>query len=177
MQNTLRYLADPAPIYFKDGRCLKLVGQPYKAPEHSVHGGRGNGINIQSSSSSVLPPKFVASDFNGEQFTVRLATDPDLSLEVNYRKMEANNGCSLWFIGGHREWAVRWVLNNDGTLSPAQNKSVVLGEQDGKPILVSSQSPQRLIIEHAADVVAKITKELAVAAEAAAAKIKAYLTP
>lgn len=124
-----------------------------------------------------MPPSFIATDFNGEQFAIRLASDPDLSLSVGYGKFEANNSCSLWFSTGHPEWAHRWVLNSDGTLSPAKNKSLVLGDQDGKPTLFDSQSPQRLIIEHSAEVVARITKELEIAAAATAAKVKAYFTP
>jgi hypothetical protein len=76
---------------------------------------------------------------------IRLASDPDLSLEVNYRKMEVNNTISLWSCDGHREWAVRWFLNNDGTLSPAQNKSLVLGDHGGQVRLVAPQSPERLV--------------------------------
>ena len=91
--------------------------------------------------------------------------------------MEVNNTISLWSCNGHREWAVRWFLNNDGTLSPAQNKSLVLGDHGGQARLVTPQSPERLVVEKGAEVVARIAKEQASAAEVAAEKVKAYITP
>ena len=62
--------------------------------------------------------------------------------------MGADNAIALWSCDGHPEWAARWVLNKDGTLSPAQSKNVVLGDHSGHAELVGPDSPERLIIKN-----------------------------
>ena len=95
------------------GISLNLRGKPYKMDK-----GRGRGICFGPASEAAM---FIA-DGSIHSMAVRVADDPELALEVNHRKFEKGNKLSAWFSKGHPEWALRFTLNADRSLSPLDNK-------------------------------------------------------
>ena len=61
---------------------------------------------------------------------VRLEDHGLLALEINFRKIEPGCCLSLWVNSQHQEWASRFCMNNDSTISPIENKNLVLGLGD-----------------------------------------------
>ncbi len=99
---------------------------------------------LKTASTRLEPPSFTRDTalaglgFMGG-FALRLTSDPALSLECEGRKFNVGDRVSLWSVDGHPEWAVRWVLNDDGTVSPLNNRDVCLGVNSGTntPMLVA----------------------------------------
>ena len=98
------------------GISLNLRGKGYKVKGQ----GRGCSVCFDSAASAT---KFVA-DGNLHNMAVRVADDRDLSLEINHRKFAVGNALSVWSNDGHPEWALRFTMNGDGSLTPLR---------DGKP--------------------------------------------
>jgi hypothetical protein len=120
-------------------------GGDYHAKE-----GRGCGICLGHTDDALL----FTLDGDATNTSLRRADDTPLALEVNHRKFELNGSLSLWHCKGHAEWACRFCLNPDGTLSPAQNAEVVVGVAGtGKTELVlvdKGDEARRLIFRSAA---------------------------
>jgi hypothetical protein len=157
-------------------RALYLSGAPYVLPQYK---GRGQQLRLGPCSAGLLPPSFTPDSGGASDFALRLSADPGLSLEVAHRKFEAGSACSLWSCDGHPEWAVRWVLNGSGTLSPAKGRGLVLG-LDGatqKLQLMAPDSPQRLVLERSAGALERLRAEAQAAAAALRAQARALGTP
>ena len=115
------------PLVFKI-RCLgdtvyniSLQGSVYELPQFN---GRGMGLSIEEGIPSLC---FTCEGEPSKSMAIRKSDDRALSIEVNARKFVTGSQISLWSIKGHPEWACRFSLNSDMTISPAENKEVVLG--------------------------------------------------
>ncbi|GMH77173.1 hypothetical protein TrLO_g6502 [Triparma laevis f. longispina] len=121
-----------------------LAGSPYVLTEHN---GRGHAIRLGTilhCSEFILDGDIT--DNNG--IAVRLSSDPDLSLEVNFRKYTDGAELSLWSVNNHREYAVRWRYYGDGTIGPLENEELCVGRHasdGGKLILVSRDSTLKVV--------------------------------
>lgn len=111
--------------------------------KYSSKAGRGHGLQFGSAGSAAF---WKQEGKNGEM-ALRLADDLDLSLEVAFRKMNVGDNLDTWFCNGHREWACRFQLNSDGSLSPSKNSGVFVGVKKGdrRLCLVGRGSPLRIL--------------------------------
>ena len=144
MGNTSSGPLAPDPVFFEGDspQALFISGAVYVLPNLK---GKGCQLSVLKTASTRLePPSFTRDTtlaglgFMGG-FALRLTTDPALSLECEGRKFSVGDRVSLWSVDGHPEWAVRWVLNDDGTVSPLNNRDVCLGLNSGTntPMLVA----------------------------------------
>jgi hypothetical protein len=115
------------PLVFKI-KCLgdtlfsiSLQGSVYDMPKFN---GRGMGLSIEEGAPSL---RFICDGEIGKSMALRKSDDRGLSLEVNSRRFVLGSQISLWSINEHPEWACRFCLNSDLTISPLNNKEVVLG--------------------------------------------------
>ena len=84
---------------------------------------------------------------------LRRLDDPDLALEVAWRKLEVGTPLSLWHNTGHREWACRFRIHADNTVSPIDwhtgiASDLVLGVKGGSMEVVlvrPDDTPRRLV--------------------------------
>mmetsp|Transcript_28452 Transcript_28452/g.37187 ORF Transcript_28452/g.37187 Transcript_28452/m.37187 type:complete len:709 (-) Transcript_28452:570-2696(-) len=144
----------PFPLLFKSPHCewfgeranaIILNGGPYHLKQHN---GRGNGICVGSSAEALL----VSMDGPCDNMVIRIFGDEELALEVNHRKYEVGSSLSLWSCIGHKEWACRFSFNEDRTISPVNNGSVMstlaVGVEEGGQglILVSRDDLERRIV-------------------------------
>ena len=100
--------------------CLKGAGYSFKKGKID---GCGHGICVGSAEGSC----YFVMDGTWEKMALRIDHDQDLALEVNYRKMTVGTAISTWCTKGHREYACRFCLNPDMTISPKGVSSVALG--------------------------------------------------
>ncbi|CAE7703756.1 unnamed protein product [Symbiodinium sp. CCMP2456] len=103
--------------------------------EAGPHGGRGQGIQLHAATAAA---KF-RMDGPKDNMAIRKHGDEDLAMEVAHRKMVPNSDVTLWCVGlhePHREWACRFCMNDDGTISPCDKgnpcKDVVIGVHLGE---------------------------------------------
>eukprot|EP00439_Symbiodinium_sp_Y106_P022339 s799_g2.t1 len=103
--------------------------------EAGPHGGRGQGIHLHAATTAA---KF-RMDGPKDNMAIRKHGDEDLAMEVAHRKMVPNSDVTLWCVGlhePHREWACRFCMNDDGTISPCDKgnpcKDVVIGVHVGE---------------------------------------------
>ncbi|CAE7747088.1 unnamed protein product [Symbiodinium sp. CCMP2592] len=103
--------------------------------EAGPHGGRGQGIHLHAATTAA---KF-RMDGPKDNMAIRKHGDEDLAMEVAHRKMVPNSDITLWCVGlhePHREWACRFCMNDDGTISPCDKgnpcKDVVIGVHLGE---------------------------------------------
>lgn len=105
-------------------------------------GGRGCPISIADASlrtdDVIKPTSFVLDGDPQSSFALRLASDPDLALEVSFRQFEPGTELSLWCLGlgrdVHRDAACRFKLDAATKhLLPVQSDLVAVGiREDGK---------------------------------------------
>eukprot|EP00518_Triparma_eleuthera_P018376 CAMPEP_0197564000 /NCGR_PEP_ID=MMETSP1320-20131121/29706_1 /TAXON_ID=91990 /ORGANISM="Bolidomonas sp., Strain RCC2347" /LENGTH=154 /DNA_ID=CAMNT_0043125881 /DNA_START=271 /DNA_END=732 /DNA_ORIENTATION=+ len=105
-------------------RAVILAGAPYSLAEHN---GRGHGIRLGSITAAAIFTIDGNLDDRSAGVSIRLKADPDLAFEVNFRKFEAGSNMSLWSVNNHREYAVRFCFNSDGTISPQVNQALCIG--------------------------------------------------
>ncbi|CAK9063091.1 unnamed protein product, partial [Durusdinium trenchii] len=114
-------------------------------------GGRGHGIFLGPLSTAPL----LFADGPPERMAVRRDDDRDLALEVNHRKFKVDNPLSFWANGFgencKREWAAKFCLHSDGTISPESQDHLVLGvrlNEHGVPsvVLVEARAERRLAL-------------------------------
>ena len=98
------------------GISLNLRGKGYKS-KGKGWSGRGCAVGFGSAASA---SKFIA-DGNVHSMAVRVANDRDLALEINHRKFEVGGHVSVWSNDGHPEYAVRFTVNADHSLTPLDN--------------------------------------------------------
>ena len=110
--------------------CIVLQGKAYDIPKAN---GRGMGLAIEERE-PVL--NFICDGEPHVSMAIRKNDDSELSFEVSGRKFEAGVQISLWSINGHPEWACKFILNSDMTISPVNNKEVVLGIIPNKKTLI-----------------------------------------
>ncbi|GMH85605.1 hypothetical protein TrVE_jg5190 [Triparma verrucosa] len=121
-----------------------LSGKPYVLKKFN---GRGHQVRL----GSIGKGQDFILDGNIEDnggIALRLASDPDLSLEVNYRKYEQGSEMSLWSVSGHPEYAVRFRYYGDSTIGPLENEELRIGRaasDGGKMVLVSRNSSKKVI--------------------------------
>ena len=121
-------------------------GNSYDLPKSN---GRGNNITIEELNEQLRFENFYFDGNPYESMTIRKSDDKELALEVNHRKYEAGNDLSLWYCNGHFEWACRFRLNPDMTISPVDNESLVLGVSScffKKIIFVKNSDDERKMI-------------------------------
>ena len=80
--------------------------------------GRGHAVGVGAATSAAL----FKMDGQLTDMAIRKADDTQLALEVNFRKFELNGSLSLWYCKGHEEWACRFRMNSDGTVTPLDNQ-------------------------------------------------------
>eukprot|EP01052_Picozoa_sp_SAG31_P046661 SAG31_NODE_9009_length_1349_cov_0.922400_1_plen_392_part_10 len=160
--------------------AIATRGQLYEVPKSAQlpSGGRGQGLMV----ASVEVGQFFT--FDGDitvGAAVRLRDDPALALEVDWRKYEVGTRVSLWASGdpSHRQWAHRFKLNDDHTLSPIGHRvgpavppGFVLGVADGGLILVVQDDLARRIIFRSAHQMAARLDELEQQRRAASAQLE-----
>ena len=115
---------------------------------------------------------------NNTDFYIRLATDSDQALCISYGKKEENQPCHLWYNFNHREWAQKWVININQTLSPVGGKHLVLGTKaDGSSlILVPLDSLNCVYLERSEDAMKLVKAELTLKAAYNLEKFGQYIT-
>lgn len=108
-----------------------LFGQEYNFNNKTIEGVKVNGrgwalcpLKIQDNS-IVEHFKFDGSSI--QNCAIRLARDNPLALEINFRKIKAGSTLSLWHNTGHSNWASRFCMNDDMSLSPIENRNLVVG--------------------------------------------------
>jgi len=143
----------PCPLIVQSPECswlgagVKAIvfnGPPYNLEKYN---GRGRGITLGSIDDAVL---FKLEGSTIEKANVRVDQDEDLALEINFRKLEIGTELSLWSNKNHREWACQFSFNPDRTISPYDDRALVVGVKANtdKIILVSSTDElQRLIFQ------------------------------
>jgi hypothetical protein len=106
--------------------------------------GRGHAICL-GDAAHALPVVFEPTG-DSRSFFIRWAEDRELSFEVNFRKMEPGADLSSWCCRDPKsgnvkpEWAVRFLRNGDGTISPADAPQLVIGAKARKQQLTLVQS-------------------------------------
>ena len=132
----------------KAGISLNTKGKEYKVKGKGFQG-RGRGVAFGS---AVEATNFVA-DGSLHSLAVRVANDPDLSLEINHRKLEVGATLSVWYNIGHPEWACRWTINADSSLSPLgkngkplKHLAVGIKKGSGEAILVRNNDVTQKVI-------------------------------
>jgi hypothetical protein len=106
--------------------------------------GRGNGVGIGDGKHAVL---FLL-DGADDNLRLRVVDDPDMSLEVNGRKMVVGSSLSLWSGKRDPDAACRFQMNENRTLSPI-GSSLVVGIQLGQASLelVFPDDPMMLVFQ------------------------------
>eukprot|EP00462_Mataza_sp_D1_P022061 CAMPEP_0175125886 /NCGR_PEP_ID=MMETSP0087-20121206/3550_1 /TAXON_ID=136419 /ORGANISM="Unknown Unknown, Strain D1" /LENGTH=193 /DNA_ID=CAMNT_0016407743 /DNA_START=32 /DNA_END=609 /DNA_ORIENTATION=- len=103
-------------------KALCLAGSVYVYKKGTVNG-RGQAIKVGPAKNACS----LVRDGNMDAFALRVQSDQDLALEVNFRKNEVGTPLSVWCNIGHRDWACRFSLNPDMTISPTGHSRLVLG--------------------------------------------------
>jgi hypothetical protein len=88
-------------------------------------------------------------DGRSDSVVLRLDSDSDLSLAVNYAKFEVGSPLSLWCCDGHREWGCRFSFNHDMTLSPLKSPGLAVGimsATDRRLVLVTRHDVHRACV-------------------------------
>lgn len=141
-------LKSPACDWMGDApKAIVLRGSAYMVGKD---GSRGYGIGIGVAGKACI---FQFDGVAGDAMSLRKFDDPDLALEVNWRKNEPGNPLSMWYSGGEagkgRGAACKFTMGPDRTLSPFGAKGVVLGAKQGTAelILVGASDPLRLIFQ------------------------------
>ncbi len=132
----------------QEHKALCLLGNHYKLAGH------GEGKTLILSTSKRAEPFVLVGDRHSS-CDILLASDKSFGLEINYRKEEKGNSLSIWNCNGDRYPHSKFVLNVNGTVSPAgQNKSkLVLGAKRGEQgiVLVGAGDPLQLVFQGDAD--------------------------
>ena len=98
-----------------------LSGEGYDSPQHN---GRGRQIRFGACDQAVT----LELDGQADKLSLRLASDTDLSLEVNDRKFKEGDELSLWSVNNKRGASCKFTVNKgDMTLSPHGHSSLVVG--------------------------------------------------
>ncbi|CAE7227719.1 ATG26, partial [Symbiodinium sp. KB8] len=119
------------------GWAISFRGEEHRREkgEAGPLGGRGQGIHLHAATTAA---KF-RMDGPKDNMAIRKHGDEDLAMEVAHRKMIPNSDVTFWCVGlhePHREWACRFCMNDDGTISPCDKgkpcKDVVIGVHLGE---------------------------------------------
>jgi len=117
------------------GRAVCARGQQFDAPSSAEipGGGSGRGVTLGAADGGLC---FVLDGDPSSYMAVRLRDDARLALEVNWRKFEVDNEVSLWGSNepANRQWACRFCLLPDGTLSPVALRGPLGRVEIGPPV-------------------------------------------
>ena len=125
-------------------KAIVPVGDHYDVENLPHYAGRGHAIGL-GDAVHALPVVFVPTG-DSKSFFIRWAEDRELGFEVDNRKMEPGAHLSTWSCHDPAsgdvkpEWAVRFLRNGDGTISPADAPQLVIGATPRKQELTLVKS-------------------------------------